>query len=50
MIRFISDPRLMPCIMIAFSIIAAVIYGCQRDYRRCAYWSAAAILNITVTF
>lgn len=44
------SPRLMPCIMIGCSILAAIAYGCSKDWRRCVYWSAAAVLNITVTF
>ena len=43
------SPRLMPCIMIACSLLAAIVYGCQGDYRRCAYWLAGAVLNISVT-
>ena len=44
------SPRLMPCIMIACSLLAAIIYGCQGDYRRATYWTAGAVLNISVTF
>lgn len=44
------SPRLMPCIMIACSILAAIVYACQGDYRRGTYWLAAAVLNISVTF
>jgi len=43
-------PRLMPCIMIGCSILAAIAYACAGDWRRTLYWSAAAVLNITVTF
>jgi len=44
------SPLLMPCVMIICSILAAIVYGCQGDYRRATYWCAGAILNITVTF
>lgn len=43
-------PRTMPIIMIACSLLAAIVYGCQGDYRRATYWTAGAILNISVTF
>lgn len=44
------SPLLMPCIIITISILAAIVYGLQGDYRHCAYWLAGAVLNISVTF
>lgn len=43
-------PRLMPIVMIVCSLLAAIVYGCQGDYRRATYWCAGAVLNISVTF
>lgn len=49
-IRILTNPRTLCCIMIVLSILASIAYGCQRDWRHCVYWAAAAILNISVTF
>jgi hypothetical protein len=41
--------RLMPFLMICLSLIAGIVYGITGDYKRCAYWFAAAVLNASVT-
>jgi len=43
------NPRLLPIVMIVLSFLAAIAYACQGDYRRSVYWSAAAVLNLSVT-
>jgi phage major head subunit gpT-like protein len=42
--------KIAPSVMIILSVIASICYGCCGDYRRCTYWAAAAVLNISVTF
>lgn len=44
------NPRLLPTTMIILSALAAIIYACHGDLRKTVYWSAAALLNIAVTF
>ena len=41
--------RLLPIMMIALSIGAAVIYAMQHDYKRAIYWVLAAAITATVT-
>ncbi len=43
------SPRALPVIMICCSLLAAIVYLCHGDYRRSVYWTAAAVLNISVT-
>lgn len=35
--------------LIGLSLMAALFYGIEGDGRRCVYWLAAAVLNLTVT-
>jgi hypothetical protein len=42
--------KLFPTIMIVLSILAALSYIPCGDWRRVAYWLAAAILNASVTY
>jgi hypothetical protein len=44
------NPKLFPTIMIGLSILAALAYIPEGDWRRVAYWLAAAILNASVTY
>jgi hypothetical protein len=41
---------MLPNIMIALSILAAIVYACHGDVRKTGYWAAAALLNICVTY
>lgn len=36
--------------MIILSLLAAAVYACQGDIRKTTYWTAAAILNVSVTY
>ena len=44
------NPRLLPCAMIALSLGAACAYAYVHDWRRMAYWAAAAVLTASVTY
>ncbi len=44
------NPRLLPTTMIILSALAAIIYACHGDMRKTAYWTAAAVLNLSVTY
>jgi hypothetical protein len=39
-----------PAALIILDIGAAIVYGCQLDWRRCVYWIAAAVLTAAITF
>lgn len=40
----------MPCLMIAASVGACVVYVWLGDWRRAMYWAAAAVITASVTF
>lgn len=43
--------QVFPLILIVLDILAAVVYGfMDADIRKVVYWSAAAVLTISVTF
>ena len=42
--------KLLPTLMIALSIGAAIMYLTTHDYRRAMYWVFAAGLTATVTY
>jgi hypothetical protein len=42
--------KIFPVSLIVLDICAAIVYLYFRDYRRCIYWMAAAVLTVTVTF
>jgi hypothetical protein len=42
--------KIFPISLIILDIGASIVYLYFKDYRRCIYWIAAAILTITVTF
>ena len=42
--------KLFPIILILLDAAAGVVCGCSGNIRKCIYWIAAAVLNITVTF
>ena len=46
----INATQILPVAMILLDIGAAVVCLCHKDYRRAVYWTAAAILNASVTF
>ena len=41
---------IFPIALIVLDMGAAIMYIIERDYRKAVYWTAAAILNISVTF
>lgn len=40
---------ILPGVIIAVSVGAALIYAMNGDWRRAVYWTAAAVLNLAVT-
>lgn len=42
--------HIFPVILIALQFGAGVVYGITKDWWTAAYWVAAAVLNIAVTF
>lgn len=46
----INATQILPIAMILLDVGAATVCLWHKDYRRAAYWMAAAILNATVTF
>lgn len=44
------NPKLLPSILIALQVGAGVVYAAHGDIRKAAYWLAAAVLTISVTF
>lgn len=42
--------KLFPTLLIVLSVCAAVAYASAGDWRRVAYWLAAAVLTAAVTF
>lgn len=44
------NPRLFPSLMIAMSILAALVYASHRDWKQTIYWVASATLIAAVTY
>jgi hypothetical protein len=44
------DPKVLPTILIAIDILAALGYVPTGDWRRIIYWLAAATLTFVVTW
>jgi hypothetical protein len=44
------NPKLFPTILIILSALAAISYIPSQDWRHVVYWTAAAVLNISVTY
>jgi hypothetical protein len=44
------DPRTLPTVLICIDVLAALGYVPSGDWRRVAYWFAAAVLTWTVTW
>ena len=42
--------KIFPVTLILLSLAAAVMYYCCGDVKKGVYWTAAAILNVCVTF
>lgn len=42
--------KFFPIILILLDLAAGLVCGFGGDVRKCIYWLAAAVLNITVTF
>lgn len=42
--------RALPCVMIALSLGASLVYLAASDWRRALYWTAAAVITVSVTF
>jgi len=40
----------LPTIFIVEYIACAIVYASYHDWRRVAYWLAAAVLNASITF
>jgi len=38
-----------PSVLIGLDVLAAFIYFCHMDVKKGVYWSAAAVLTLTVT-
>lgn len=41
---------IFPIVMIVMDIGAAVMCAVNKEYKKCIYWIAAAVLTVTVTF
>lgn len=46
----IKPEQIFPLILIGLDFAAGLVCFLHKDYRKAVYWTAAAILNITVTF
>ena len=44
------NPKVFPTLLILLSAGAAVVYACQGDWRKFAYWTAASVLNASITY
>ena len=42
--------HIFPLILITLNIGAAIFYATSNDWRMVIYWTAAAVLNASVTF
>ena len=42
--------RILPLCLISLSAGAAIVYFCCGDIKKGIYWTAAAVLNVCVTF
>ena len=41
---------IFPIVMIVMDVGAAVMCAVNKEYKKCIYWIAAAVLTVTVTF
>lgn len=42
--------KIFPALLIVLDLAAAVMNGTAGDWKKAIYWTAAAVLSITVTF
>lgn len=42
--------NLFPKVIMILYICASLCYLCQKDFGRCVYWIAAALITFSVTF
>lgn len=47
---FIFDPRFFNAAIIVMFIAAAIRWAFERNWAQATYWTAAAVLNVAVTF
>lgn len=45
-----NKAQIFPLALIALDLGAAIVYGAEGDWRKVVYWTAAAVLNVAVTF
>lgn len=46
-----TKQQIFPLLLILLDLAAAIVYGIvELDIRKVVYWTAAAVLTITVTF
>lgn len=48
--RLLNDENLFPKIIIFLYVFSSTRYAVGRDWGRCLYWVAAALITISVTF
>lgn len=46
----LKPTQYLPLALIIINLLAAVVCVIHKDYKKAVYWTAAAVLNITVTF
>jgi len=46
----VIDPKFFPTLLIIIMVLAAVVYACAGDWRKCVYFVAAAVLNLVVVY
>lgn len=46
----VSIEKLLPTALMSIDLLAGAVYLCCGDWKRCIYWTSAAILTWTVTF
>lgn len=44
------DPRIFPTLLVVLDLCASAAYAFDSDWRRVAYWAAAATLTACVTY
>ena len=49
-LEIMNSTKIFPFILILLDFGASVVYAFNGDIKNCIYWSAAAELNICVTF
>ena len=46
----LNETKIFPLMLILLNFGAGSVYACNGDLKKIIYWTAAAILNICVTF